>query len=70
MTLKKLLKQPEYKSYIAIEIIDIPNHWSFTTNIHESFYTKPLGKYEKQLLRRKVEEVYIISDKRFGVKIY
>lgn len=70
MKLKKLLKQKEYKSYTTIEIIDIPKHWSITTNIHNSFYVKPLEPYFKKLLKRKVEQVWISSEKRITVKIY
>lgn len=70
MKLKKLLKKKEYNKYTTIEIIDIPKHWSITTNIHDSFYVKPLEPYFKNLLKRKVEQVWISSETRITVKIY
>lgn len=70
MKLKKLLKQKEYQQYTAIEIIDIPKHWSITTGIHNSFYVKPVEKYFKQCLKRKVEKVYVNKTKILTVEIY
>lgn len=71
MKLKRLLKKKEYKHCTTIEIIDIPKHWSVTANIHDSFYVKPVEKYFKQCLKRKVEDVYVSDDeKRLTVKIY
>ena len=70
MTLKKLLKQPEYRPYTTIEIVDIVNHWTFKTGIYASFYTKPLQKYFKKLLKRKVEKVYVNNDMILTVEIY
>ena len=70
MKLKKLLKQPKYKNYTTIEIIDIPKHWSIVTHIQESFYTKPLEKYFRKTLKRKVEKVYTNNNTILTVEIY
>ena len=69
MKLKRLLKKKEYKQYTTIEIIDVPNHWDITTDI-SVFHTKPIEKYFKQCLKRKVDAVYTDDDKKLTIKIY
>lgn len=62
MTLKKLLKQPEYKDIKEIIVVDIPNHWELTIEIETCLIPKPLNRYFRRLLKRKCEKVYFYDD--------
>ena len=61
MTVKQVLKK--YKDILIftdtkeLRIIDIPNHWELLIEIN-ALMPKPLNKYFKKLLRRKVEYIY------------
>ena len=58
MTIKKLFKKhPEYLNK-KITIVDITNHWSFELNTNYLF-KKPIARYNKKLLKRKINKVFI-----------
>ena len=56
MTVKQVLKK--YKDIKDLRIIDIPNHWEITIEINVCLVPKPLNRYFRKLLRRKVEDIY------------
>lgn len=72
MTVKQVLKKYKdtltFTDYTEIRIIDIPNHWELTIEINV-LMPKPLNKYFKKLLRRKVEDIYW-EENMLTLKIY